>query len=593
VTIPLARCFARWNANFGHLAHKFRVEFCGTVGQAPGLRHHSTDLLNVNALWVRPTGLSGALSASGLPAGAAGEPVRAGGSLAGPGGPGRGRAGPDAGAPPCCPPPSRDVVTRFLGWLAAACIGAAILIMIVVSAAGPSMVVIHLDRRLPGPPWWIPAQLSAAAVTIAAWSVAVAGGIGVAAGLGAVARGARPSARLLLGVALAAAAVLTVLPSAGSTDTLDYAAYGRMVVTGRDPYVMTPLQLRQLGDPIGKAAPKTWQHTHSVYGPLATVEQAAAAELGGRSPGRIVFWLKLWNTLAFGAVALALDRLLRSDPGRRARAHLLWSVNPLLLWALVAGGHIDTIAGAVGFAALVVARAARPGEEPGLLRGLACGLLVGAAADIKIPFLLLGVGVVWAVRRSLPAVSGAAAGVLIVILPSYLWFGPPAVAALLHRANSSTSGSMYRFLPHVLGYGPLHGPGVLAVPAFIAVALLLLWRLPDGFPTRPAVRPALAVGLAWLLTWPYQYPWYDAMVMCLIALYPATRLDWPVLARLAAGTLWSITRLPSNMPVSWLSAGMHVLRALVPTVPQLGALTAIIILCVTAAWYAAPRVPGY
>ena len=415
----------------------------------------------------------------------------------------------------------------------------------------------------------------------------------MAAGLAAVARGARPSARLLLGVALAAAAVLTVLPSAGSTDTLDYAAYGRMVVTGRDPYVMTPLQLRQVGDPIGKAAPKAWQHTHSVYGPLATMEQAAAAELGGSSPGRIVFWLKLWNTLAFGAVTLALDRLLRSDPGRRARAHLLWSVNPLLLWVLVAGGHIDTIAGAVGFAALVVARAAGPGEEPGLLRGLACGLLVGAAADIKIPFLLFGVGVVWAVRRSLPAVFGAIAGVLIVVLPSYLWFGPPAVAALLHRANSSTSGSMYRVLPHVLGYGPLHGLGVLAVPAFIAVALLLLWRLPDGFPTRPAVRPALAVGLAWLLTWPYQYPWYDAMVMCLIALYPATRLDWPVLARLAAGTLWSTARLPSNMPVTWLRAGMHVLRALVPTVPQLGALTAIIILCVTAAWYAAPRVPGY
>jgi hypothetical protein len=466
--------------------------------------------------------------------------------------------------------------------------------MIAVSAAGPSMVVIHLDRRLPGPPWWIPVHLSAAAVSIATWSVVVAGGAGVAAGLVAVARGARPPAWLLLGVALAAAAVLTVLPSAGSTDTLDYAAYGRMVVTGHDPYVMTPLQLRQLGDPIGKAAPTAWQHTHSVYGPLATAEQAAAAELGGRSPGRIIFWLKLWNTLAFGAVALALDRLLRSDPGRRARAHLLWSVNPLLLWVLVAGGHIDTIAGAVGFAALVAARVARPGKELGLLRGLACGLLVGAAADIKIPFLLFGAGVVWAARRSLPAASGAVAGVVIVVLPSYLWFGPPAVAALMHRANSSTSDSMYRVLSHVLADDAPHGLKALAVLAFIAVALLLLWRLPDGFPTRPAVRPALAVGLAWLLTWPYQYPWYDAMVMCLIALYPATRLDWPVLARLAAGTLWSSARLPSNIPVSWLSASMRELRVLViPAVPQLGALAAIVILCVTAAWYAEPRISGY
>jgi hypothetical protein len=164
----------------------------------------------------------------------------------------------------------------------------------------------------------------------------------------------------------------------------------------------------------------------------------------------------------------------------------------------------------------------------------------------------------------------------------------------MHRANSSTSDSMYRVLSHVLADDAPHGLKALAVLAFIAVALLLLWRLPDGFPTRPAVRPALAVGLAWLLTWPYQYPWYDAMVMCLIALYPATRLDWPVLARLAAGTLWSSARLPSNIPVSWLSASMRELRVLViPAVPQLGALAAIVILCVTAAWYAEPRISGY
>jgi hypothetical protein len=43
-------------------------------------------------------------------------------------------------------------------------------------------------------------------------------------------------------------------------------------------------------------------------------------------------------------VALGLDRLLRSDPARRARAHLLWSVNRLMLWALMAGGHLDVLA---------------------------------------------------------------------------------------------------------------------------------------------------------------------------------------------------------------------------------------------------------
>jgi hypothetical protein len=64
----------------------------------------------------------------------------------------------------------------------------------------------------------------------------------------------------------------------------------------------------------------------------------------------------------------------------------------------------------------------------------------------------------------------------------------------------------------------------------------MLWRLPDGVPDLPAVRPALAVVLAWLFVWPYQLPWYDAIAFCLIALYPASRLDWLVLARLTAAT---------------------------------------------------------
>jgi hypothetical protein len=82
------------------------------------------------------------------------------------------------------------------------------------------------------------------------------------------------------------------------------------------------------------------------------------------------------------------------------------------------------------------------------------------------------------------------------------------------------------------------------------------------------------------------------MVMCLIALYPATRLDWPVLARLAVGTIYSITSLPRNVSADWLSPIVQLLRALVLTVPQLGALTAITILCVTAAWHAPPRTSG-
>src|SRR6202012_1577196 len=111
-----------------------------------------------------------------------------------------------------------------------------------------------------------------------------------------------------------------------------------------------------------------------------TAEEWAAAELGGTSAARITFWLKLWNVLAFGAVVLALDRALRSDPARRARAHLLWSVNPLVLWAMAAGGHIDGVATALGFCGLLVLRPGQPGRAGGgtsVARAFAAGLLTG------------------------------------------------------------------------------------------------------------------------------------------------------------------------------------------------------------------------
>ena len=447
-------------------------------------------------------------------------------------------------------------------------------------------------------------------------------------------------ARLLMGLALAATALLTVAPAVGSTDTLDYASYGRMVAIGHDPYVMTPYQLRLSGDPIGRAAPRPWQQDHSVYGPLATVEQAAAAELGGTSPGWIVFWLKLWNSLAFAGIMLALDRLLRSDPVRRARAHLLWSLNPLLLWSLVAGGHIDSLAVGFGFLGLMIlhpgwrkaeARLRRPSAspaaprrsgppqprlrdgwqararlawlrqrvgkawaeggsrldlgDPGMLRGAIAGVLAGAAADVKITLACFGLGMAWAVRKRWRTLAAVAGGGLFVLVPSYLWFGPPSITALLNH-SSVTADNLYRIFVDALGHSSLPQLSTVALPVFAFTALLLMRRLPDGFPALPAVRPAFALSLAWLLTWPYQRPWYDAMAFCLLALYPASRLDWPLIARLVAGVLFSTPGMPGRLRIFPLGMIQHELVVFVVPAVRLGALVMVLLLCLTMAWQA-------
>ncbi len=476
--------------------------------------------------------------------------------------------------------------TRVLGVVSVVCLGLAIAIMMVVSAAGRSRAEVGLRRAVAGPPWWVPLHPPVTVVTLALWFAALAGAAGIAAGLVAVGRGARPAPRAVAGAAIVVLAVFTVLPAAGSTDPYDYAAYGRIVLLGHNPYQMTPYQLRRTGDPVGRAAPHAWSGAVSDYGPVATIEQAAAAGLGGRSAASIIFWLKLFNAVAFGAVAVLLDRLLRADPARRARAHLWWTLNPLLLWGLIASGHVDGFGAAVGFCGVILLRlpqpGGRPGERPSLGRVAAAAALAGVAAAIKITFALYAVGIGWAVRRWPAALATAAGAVLAAAALPYQWFGRPALAVLAtHR--DATNDTLYRLFAHALLRPTPAEICLVIVPVLVITAASVLWRLPDGFPARPAVHPAFAVSLAWMLAWPYQRPWYDAMVLALFALYPATRLDWPVLLQLAVSTVFYLPGVPGPFP-HW-TRGVH--RAdvmwLVPTV-RLVALLAVLALCITGAW---------
>ncbi len=472
--------------------------------------------------------------------------------------------------------------TRALGLLSVACLGLATAIMIVVDLAGKSRAEVPPGRPQPWPPWWIPLHLPVSLVTLGLWFAALAGAAGIAAGLVAVRRGARPAPRAVAVAALVVIAIFTVLPAAGSTDPYDYAAYGRIVTLGHNPYLMTPYQLRRTGDPVGRAAPHAWIGAVSDYGPVASIEQAAAAELGGRSAASIIFWLKLFNAIAFGVVALLLDQLLRRDPARRARAHLWWTLNPLLLWGLIASGHVDGFGTTIGFCGLILLPAWPPGERPGLARVAAAAALVGVATDVKITFALYGLGVLWAVRRSLAGLATAAGSVLAVLALPYLLFGRPALAVLAtHR--DATNDTLYRLFAHALLHPTPIEVGLVILPVVVITGAAVLWRLPDGYPARPAIHPAFAVSLAWMLAWPYQRPWYDAMVLALFALYPATRLDWPVLLQLAVTTVFYLPGVPGPFP-HWIR-GLHTVAvtAVIPGI-RLAALLTVLALCIAGAW---------
>jgi hypothetical protein len=482
--------------------------------------------------------------------------------------------------------------TRGLAWMAAGSLVVSVGLMVVVGLSGPSVTVPKLPSAFPWPPYFISAHPSQVAVTTLDWLAVGLGGLGLASALLAARRGWRPSPRRLIIGCLLAVIALMVVPPLGSTDMLDYTIYGRIAALGHSPYVMTPAQLTAAGDPVGRFSPPAWLDKHSVYGPLGTFSERAASLLAGPSTAKTIFWLKVENALAFLAVALALDRLFRSDRAARTRAHLLWSVNPLMLWAILGGGHIDGLAAAAGFLGLLCLR------RLGAARGLAAGLLIGAAIAIKAPFVFFLLGPAWVARRSPRTLAAVALGAIAVVVPCYLLAGRPAVTAVVSRASGvPVPYQPWQLLTRALAVQhTTNFSNTVAWCAFAVLAPVLLWRLPSGSASPAGLsfaRPVLAVSLAWLICTPQQRPWFDAMIFPLLALMPVTRLDWIVVVRAvatAAGELPGVAFYRGLHP-PWLGSAVYITtRGIVPVTLVVVA-GALVWLCVTGRWVPGGR-PG-
>ena len=265
------------------------------------------------------------------------------------------RAGPAGSSGPAGPKNPKDLTrpARSEGTAGLVAIGVSVAFTFAVAVAGPSV----MEPVLPGwagsPPWSLglhPSPYLAVGLTAAGLA---AGTLGLVLVLRAVRSGWSVPARAVLVAGLLAAAALTLVPPFGSSDHLSYAAYGRMLVTGHNPYTTTPAQLAALGDPVARAV-QDWSGTPSVYGPLATAIQGLASLAGGTSVRLTVFVLGLANLAAFAVTALLLHRMTRHDPAQQLRAALLWACNPLLLQVLVAGAHVDGQAVVFGVAAVAV-----------------------------------------------------------------------------------------------------------------------------------------------------------------------------------------------------------------------------------------------
>ncbi|TDC15205.1 DUF2029 domain-containing protein [Actinomadura bangladeshensis] len=432
-------------------------------------------------------------------------------------------------------------MTRRLGTGGLWGVGVGIACFLGTALLGPSVFEPDLEGSRGQPPYSLvvhPSPYLVIGLVVAGIAASTAG---LALCFAAVRKGWRVPARPLVIAGLLAAAAFMFMPPIGSTDHLNYASYGRMAATGHDPYVTSADDLSR--DPVA-GAPEEWRTTPSVYGPIATGEQALAAWIGDDSVRLTVFVMSVANVLAFAVTALLLYRTSGTEE-RRLRTALLWTCNPLVLFHLIAGAHNDVLAIAPMVAALAVF-----GRHAGWVRALAAGALAGAGAAIKLPAALVAGGPALALLRerrwrSLGRLAALAAGGAAVTAASYALAGPHALDQVREASNMVSFATPWHLLDESLGKGSQRDVIKTGAMVLGLVLFLLLVRALPGEEGREQRRFAAAIVLAWLLVAPYALPWYDGFGWALLALLPWTRIDWILLAHTAA---LSLAYLPARAP---------------------------------------------
>lgn len=477
------------------------------------------------------------------------------------------------------------------GLLAAA---AGLACLLTTALLGPSVMEPVLTGSPGQPPYSLVVHPPAGLVIALTAAGVVAGAAGVGLCLYALRLGWRVRPGLLLtGGALAAAAFM-MMPPVGSADHLNYAAYGRIAVTGNDPYAVAAREFP--ADPVVREV-QDWRDVPTVYGPIATAQETFASLIGGRSMRLTVFVMSVTGALAFGAVGLLLHRAAGGDRRRELRAALLWTANPLMLFALVGGAHNDVlaiafaVAGLVAFAAPDPLRPRRPGDGRPVARCVLAGVLIGVGAAVKINVAVLGGGPAWVLlrecrpwRRAERRASGRAAARVAVLFGSaaavtglaYLMAGPHSFDQLDRASKSVSLATPWHLLAGagggLLATVPRRDVQLASLLLAVVLAAVLLRALPRttvreiGAAPDPgaddAVRIAAALALAWLFAAPYALPWYDGLGWATLALIPASGMDWLLLARTA---VLALAYLPARDPrnaglpagLGWLVTGVR------------------------------------
>ena len=418
---------------------------------------------------------------------------------------------------------------------------ASCLTTILIAALGPS--VVTLDVGPAGsllPPWFIPADvgrqiglpLSEWVLVPALYAGLTAGALGLWISWRAIATGWRPRIHRMFYLGVGLNLLTACVPPLTSADVLMYAAYGRLQRLGINPYDITPAGIfRQAYDPVLVWTERPWQDTPSVYGPIASGSQWLANVLGGDSMHDVVFWLQMLAVIPFIAICAIMIKLAHGNPALQTRSVLFTIMNPLLIWAVVAGAHNEALTLVFAICALWFVRR----------NAFVTGIFIGLAGAVKVSLVFYGLALLWGYRHDWRKVLQLGLGALLPIGILYGFFAPQALLAAGRNTGYISGGSWAPWFYGVLAW-VMPDAVARSITGIVGWAGLFVigWMLSRVLPWSPvpgssvpaqqdpltiAVRTALVLCTAWLVTSPYTLSWYDLIAWVPLALLVPTRLD--------------------------------------------------------------------
>jgi len=424
------------------------------------------------------------------------------------------------------------------------------LLIVAAGLLGPSVVVLTLtNRHTRLPSYWFDTKPNDWLVTMMVYVAILLGGYGVYLATRALKNGWAPGIQRLVALGIGTTAAITLVPPMASGDVLIYAAYGRIMSLGGNPYTTAPADTIRLGyDPVIAATERPWQGAKSVYGPIATWIQWFSSWVGGDSMQLTVWMLQLSVAISLVVSGLLLMKLVGPNLVARRRVIMLGLANPLILWTVLAGAHNDAIAVMFAVIALVLFRR----------HIFWAGIMLGVAGCTKLSIGLVGVAMLWSLRADRRRMIMLCLGAGLSLVGLYAVVGIEALQQARSNSSFISTGTPHKVL---LSFFDLFLPAplvrtVLAIAAWVGlvvVAILLSQVFPKSLVPRAhpedrtpdAIRYTAIYAIAWLVTAMYSLPWYDIIAWVALAAMAASKVDKLMVIRT---TMLAIAYVPGRDP---------------------------------------------